>query len=107
MYIKNKYKKDKRIASQKEIKQVRSLHNSIARESQQLNNVLNLAKTFISNNMNLEMDDNAFQRVITMISKEITPFPLSKACLEHGAKLLKDYHNSLKKKTNVKENNPE
>lgn len=107
MYIKNKYKKDKRIASKKEAKQIQSLYNNIAKESQQLNNVMNLAKIFINNNNELILTDNDFTEIVKHISLDISPFPLSKACLEHGGKLLKDYYNSLKKKNNVEKNNLE
>lgn len=105
MYIKNKYKKDKRIASQKEAKQVQSLYNNIARESQQLNNVMNLAKIFINNNNELTLNDDDFTEIVKHISLDISPFPLSKACLEHGGKLLKEHYDSLKKKNDVKKNN--
>ena len=96
-YIKNKHKRDKRISNRKEEKQVRTLYNNIFRESQLLTNVVNLGKVFLENNKDLVIDNNHFINIVSQISNEINPIPLSKATLEHGAKLLKEHYNNLKK----------
>lgn len=106
-YIKNKFKRDKRVATKREEKQIKSLYNSIYRESQLLTNVVNLTNIFIKNNLDFHFRSHDFINIVRQISSEISPIPLSTAAIEHGAKQSEDYYKKLLKEKNneKKENN--
>lgn len=106
-YIKNKYKRDKRVSSKKQNKEVKKLYNQLMQNPEQMDTVYQLAETFINNNIdnpNLALAEPTFFLGLVenidkaVVEESLYPLPLSKAIKQSIAKRVERYYQEELKK---------
>lgn len=102
-YSKNQFKKDKRIANKRQIKQAKKLYNAMS-NAQHAANVLELAKQFMEVNKDFNFTKKDCAKIIHDISSEISPFPLSPAILSFNVMKLEEFLEELMKNKTPKDN---